>query len=280
MALHTVDTERGRAFGRGSPVRDYWLERCHGFEAVGADGRRLGRVRRFENPHGDAFLRLGGLRPRVVPVSAVEMVWPAASVLLIADPDTPNETEAQTPNLPVIDRGLPEGATQSVTSFDRAPGRAIEQNPAGSTSRPRWEDETLPWWELVQENGATDQASKAPRVPFLLEAWWTATGRFVSGGGRAVREVSRELFRRTSDHSQKLAALLLRRVRNGWHLTCVGRRAVGKWCRAAYAFGANRVRRARLVLARVLLRVAVWVAGDRGSLDPQAGLSEPSDTPN
>ena len=280
MALHTVHTEQGRAFGRGSPVRDYWLERCHGFEAVGADGRRLGRVRRFEDPHGDAFLRVGGLRSRVVPVSAVEIVWPAASVLLIADRGTPNEREAQAPNLPVIDRGPRKGAPQSVTSFDRAAGRATDTNLARSTSRPRWEDETLPWWELVQENGATDQASKAPHAPFLPEAWWTATRRFVPGGGRAVREVSRELFQWTSDHSQKLAALLHGRVRNGLHLTCAGRRAVGKWCRAAYAFGAKRVGRARLVLARVLLRLAVWVAGDRGSFDPQARPSEPADTPN
>ena len=185
VAFKTVHAERGRAFGRGSPVCDYWLERCQGFEAVGSDGRRLGRVRRFETPYGDAFLRLGRLRSRVVPVSAVEVVWPAASLLLIADPDTPEEDVGTT-----------------------------------STSRPRWEDETLPWWELVQDDDAGGEASKTPGRSSLLGLRWTVMRRYVSNG----RGAAREIFRWMSEHAQRLVALLLRRARDGWQVTCVALR--------------------------------------------------------
>ena len=268
VAFQTVHTERGRAFGRGSPVCDYWLERCQGFEAVGSDGRRLGRVRRFETPRGDAFLRLGRLRSRVVPVSAVEIVWPAASLLLIADPDSPKE-DVGSP-----DPGLREGAPRGASSLDRAGGYVTDAHLATSTSRPRWEDETLPWWELVPDDEAGDEASKPPGRSSLLGRRWTVMQPYVSGGRGAVRELSRWM----SEHAQRLVALLLRRARDGWHVTCVALRFVGERCVAACAFAANLVRRERLVLGRLLFRLAVWVAGDGGQLGRASPFTQPSDT--
>ena len=272
VAFQAVHTERGRAFGRGSPVCDYWLERCQGFEAVGSDGRRLGRVRRFETPHGDAFLRLGRLRSRVVPVSAVEVVWPAASLLLIADPDTAKE-DVGTPDPSISDPG-PREAPQGASSLDRVGGWVTDAHLPTSTSRPRWEDETLPWWELVQDDDARDEASKPPGGSSLLGRRWTVIRPYVSGGRGAVRELSRWMI----EHAQTLVALLLRRARDGWHVTCVALRFVGKRCVAARAFAANLVRRERLVLGRLLFRLAVWVAGDGGQLGGASAFTQPSDT--
>jgi hypothetical protein len=252
MAFQTMHTERGRAFGRGSPVCDYWLEHCQGFEAVRSDGRSLGRVRRFETPHGEVFLRLGRLRSRVVPVSAVEIVWPAASLLLIADPDTPKE-----------DVGTPDPSIW-----------VTDPHLATSTSRPRWEDETLPWWELVQDDDGGDEASNAPGRSSLLGRRWTVIRPNVSGGRDAVRELSRWM----SEHAHRLVAVLLRRARDGWHLTCVALRFVSKRCVAARAFAANLVRRERLVLGRLLFRLAVWIAGDGGQLGGASALTRPPDT--
>ena len=62
VAFQTVHTERGRAFGRGSPVCDYWLERCQGFEAVGRTPpqRPLPRM-----SYADSMLRYGTDKPDV-----------------------------------------------------------------------------------------------------------------------------------------------------------------------------------------------------------------------
>ena len=254
-----------RSFGRGNPVHTYWLERCDGFEAIRADGRSMGRVQRFESPDGRAFLRLGGFRSRTVPVSAVDMVWPALSLLLVADSDTATEKQAGTSDLALSDPGLQEGAPQSATSFDRAARRAGDRHLAGETSRPRWEDETLPWWELLPENGHADGAPKPPRGQFSRERRWTAAQRYVFSD--AVRKVAVW----TGNHSQKLAALSFRQVGKGWHLTSVRLHAVGDRCLTAYAFAADLIARKRLVLGRLLLRFAVWVGGDAGPVGA-AGL--------
>src|SRR6266511_797802 len=78
-----IDTHLG--FGRGSAVREYWLMRCQGFSVMRADGRRLGRVKRVETHMEGTFLRLRGLRARTVHFSAVDTVWPDASLLVISD---------------------------------------------------------------------------------------------------------------------------------------------------------------------------------------------------
>jgi hypothetical protein len=269
MASSTVPTTVP-SFGRGSPVHTYWLERCDGFEAIRADGRSMGRVRRFESPDGGAFLRLGGLRSRTVPVSAVDMVWPALSLLLVADSDaatdsnTATEKQARTSDLALSDPGPQEGAPQSATSFGPAARRAGDRQLAGKTSRPRWEDETLPWWELLPENGEADGAPKPLRGHFSLERRWTAAQRYVFSGRDAARKVAVWI----SDRSQKLAALSFRQAGKGRHLMCVRLRAVGDRCDTAYAFAADLIARERLTLGRLLLRFAVWVGGDGGRLEP------------
>jgi hypothetical protein len=253
MALDTEwYSERGQAFGRGSPVRDYWLEHCDGFEAIGTNGRHLGRVSRFATPQGGAFLRLGGRRSRVVPVSAVERVWPAASMLVIADPDVPKQRDERPANRHVTNPGLRDGKSQN----------ASERSLAASTSRPPWEDETVPWWDLLRENGVAGEAAKPPPFPSVPKLPWSAMRQHASSGGRALRELS-ELI---SDNSRKLVALVLGGFRYGWRVTCIGLRIVGKQCLAARAFGANLVTRGRLRLGRLLIRLAVWVAGKDGQL--------------
>ena len=78
-----MDTSLG--FGRGSAVREYWLKRCQGFSAVRADGSHLGRVERVETQMEGTFLRTPtGLRARTLPLSAIETVWPSASLLVLS----------------------------------------------------------------------------------------------------------------------------------------------------------------------------------------------------
>jgi hypothetical protein len=80
-----------RSFGIDSPVRDYWLTRCQGFD-VKAGARVVGRVEEIlcaADPTAAAALviRSGRLRrrERVVPVGRVLSVVPAAGTLQMAD---------------------------------------------------------------------------------------------------------------------------------------------------------------------------------------------------
>jgi hypothetical protein len=83
-----VETYGRAGFGRGSAVREYWLTRCEGFRAIGADGRPLGHVRRLEPQRdGTLLLRLSGPRSRAIPLDAIEKVWPASSLLLLVEAD-------------------------------------------------------------------------------------------------------------------------------------------------------------------------------------------------
>jgi hypothetical protein len=251
-----VDTEwyseRGHAFGRGSPVRDYWLEHCDGFEAIGTNGRHLGRVSRFATPQGAAFLRLGGRRSRIVPVSAVERVWPAASMLVIADPDVPEQRDRGTRNRHFTSQGRADERSQN----------ASEANLAVGTSRQPWEDETVPWWELVSVDPSADEAATPSHFPSVASPFLNAMRQRAASGGSALREFS-ELI---SDKSRKLVALVLRGFRRGWRVTRIGLRMAGKKCLAARAFGANLATRGRLRLGRILIRLALWVAGNEAQL--------------
>jgi hypothetical protein len=132
-----ADTRIG--FGRGSAVREYWLERCHGFSAVGSDGRPLGRVKRIEIRMEGAFLRLTGIRAREVPVAAIDTVWPSASVLMIS-------------------------AERTGARSRQAAGREVD------SERPAWEDETLPWWELFADGDHSSTARSAEWRPFSIIA--------------------------------------------------------------------------------------------------------------
>jgi hypothetical protein len=256
--------ERGHAFGRGSPVRDYWLERCDGFEAIGTNGRHLGRVSRFETPQGAAFLRVGGRRSRVVPVSAVERVWPAASMLVIADPDLAEKNDGRSANQHSATPGVRGGESQN----------ASEGNLPAGNSRPGWEDETIPWWDLVPENRLPDEAAKQLRAPSVPTLPWSVIRRHTSDGGTAVAELSQ----RIGHHSRKLVALARRRFRDGWRVTCRGMRVFGEHCLAARAFGANLAARGRLRLGRLLVRLAVWVAGDDRQLEHEIALRRTADS--
>jgi hypothetical protein len=241
-------SERGQAFGRGSPVRDYWLEHCDGFEAIGTNGRHLGRVSRFATPQGAAFLRLGGRRSRVVPVSAVERVWPAASMLVIADADVPVQRGGRTPN-----RDFPNRASRDAKLENPPEGKL-----AARASRHSWEDETVPWWELVSESRLVGETAAPPHLPSVPKLPWSAMRERAFSEGRALRELS-ELMR---NNSRRFLALVFRRFRRGWRVTCIGLRLVDNQRVAAWAFGANLVTKARIRLGRLLIRLAFWVAGD------------------
>jgi hypothetical protein len=244
--------ERGHAFGRGSPVRDYWLEHCDGFEAIGLNGRHLGRVSRFDSPEGTAFLRLSGRRSHVVPTSAVERVWPAASMLVIADLDLSKKKDGGTPN-------------RNFTLRDEEAQNASQRSLAASPPRARWEDETVPWWELVPENGLIDEAVKPLQFASVPKLPRSAIRPHAYNAGRAVLE----LFGLIGEHARKLIAVVLRGSRKGWRVARSGMRVVGKRCLAAGVFGANLVERGRLRLGRLLIRLALWVAGDYGHLEDE-----------
>jgi hypothetical protein len=219
--------ESGAGFGRGSPVREYWLRRCEGFQAIGADGRHLGRIRRLETRPEGNFLRLRGLRARVFPLSAVATVWPVASVLLIAEIEAEEGARAGSGDL-----GVRSGLT------------------------PSWEDETLPWWELVQDRGLSEEIPPRPRRQAA------SVFRAASVAGR----LSQKLVVRIGSRSKQVADAAHRGGQSGWDTTHAWLRTIPSRCRAARASGAILLARGRLALARSLLRVAVWVAGDRQRL--------------
>jgi hypothetical protein len=219
--------ESGPGFGRGSPVREYWLRRCEGFQAIRADGRPLGRVRRLETRPEGNFLRLRGLRSRAFPLSAVATVWPRASILLIAD------AEAQ------------EGASRASGDF------RVRSGPT-----PSWEDETIPWWELVHDGGLSAEIPASPRRQAA------SIFRTASVAGCLSQKLVVVIGRR----SKHVAGAAHRRGQNSWEATHARLRTVPSRCRAARASGAILLARGRLALARSLLRLAVWVAGDRQRL--------------
>lgn len=109
-----------RALGGEARCENIGLKRSQGFFAVRSDGRPLGRVKRVENGMDGTFLRLAGVRARTIPLAWVETVWPGASLLLISDVE------------------VDESSRLSMRS-------------EAHRTRPAWEDETLPWWELVPE---------------------------------------------------------------------------------------------------------------------------------
>ena len=227
MRSDFVQTQRGPGFGRGSPVREYWVRRCEGFQAIRADGRPLGRVRRLETGPEGNFLRLRGLRSRVFPLSAVATVWPAASILLIAD------AEAD------------EGASDANDDFRVRSGLT-----------PSWEDETLPWWELVQDRGLSSEIPAPPgrRAAPLFRA------------ASVAGSLSRKLVVGIGSRSKLVADAAQRRGQSGWEKTHAKLRAIPGRCSAARASGAILLARGRLALGRSLLRAAVWAAGDRERL--------------
>jgi hypothetical protein len=211
MGAEIVQTRSRRGFGRGTAVRDYWLQRCQGFKAVRPDGRPLGRVRRLETGPNGTVLRLTGFRARAVPVQAVDVVWPDTNVLLVGEPeihDEPTATDSEADTLAVR--------------------RNVDEPRSG------WQDETIPWWELVQ--------NERPKRGLGLARRTTSRSREIAA-----------FLQRLRQHGERAARTTLRVARQRWSVVRLA---------AARDFA-----RGRLLLGRALLRLAVWVAGDHKRLE-------------
>jgi hypothetical protein len=91
VPLHPSPTppEPQLGFGPGSPVREYWLERCVGFRLLDADGKPLGRVidvvEDAEDEEELVLVCRRGLRRQFVAAADVDTVWPAHFLLVLAD---------------------------------------------------------------------------------------------------------------------------------------------------------------------------------------------------
>jgi hypothetical protein len=220
MATERLQTEGRGGFGRGSAVRDYWLERCQGFRVIRADGRSLGRVRRLETKATGTFLRLTGFRSRVFPLSAIETVWPALSLLLVGQPETHHRSVS---------------------------------GPVDAT-RPSWVDETVPWWELLEDDrSSVEDTDELPPLAVPQRPWqrWQMRGR-----------------------CKQLSIVVRRQGQKSWELTRAMVDEIPSWLAAARAAGAKTIARGRFALGRLLLRLAVWVAGGR---NPLFGTMRPLD---
>lgn len=238
MATSRFEIDMHVGFGRGSTVREYWLTRCQGFSAMRADGNRLGRVKCIETRMDGTFLRLTGFRAQIVPLSAVETVWPAASLLVVSD-----------------------------ESCDEA-----AENLARAERRPSWTDDTVPWWELVDaetpragEHPSPGSPRRGPRTPrFALHAPRMRTLAFSLTSG--AEPLAKAFAAR--------AAILVERARNLARI--FGRKAIranlatrqalhSGWMTAQSAVLAAS-RRFRAGVARLLCRIAAWVGGDAFAL--------------
>jgi len=244
MATEWLQTESRGGFGRGSAVRDYWLERCQGFKVIRADGRSLGRVRRLETNATGRFLRLTGFRSRVFPLSAVETVWPALSLLLV---------------------GQPETHQRSVSG------------PVDAT-RPSWADETLPWWELLgDDRSSVEDTDELPPLAVPQRPWQRWQQRFSPGGPRSASPITSsagKLLTRMRGRCKQLSIVVHRQGQKSWEWTRAMLDEIPSWLAAARAAGANTIARGRFALGRLLLRLAVWVAGGR---NPLFGTMRPLD---
>ena len=227
LDAQSTQTDTRTGFGRGSAVREYWLERCQGFSAVRSDGRPLGRVKRVESRMEGTFLRLTGVRARAVPIGAVDTVWPGASVLMISDGE--------------VDGGS-----------GKAPWSGAHPE------RPAWEDETLPWWELFADGVDSSRYSSVPSAVSppavvalarsLMERTTNAVGRYV----RRVIERSRTLTQALIERAVRSSVRALQATHSA------GTRASRRLTKMT--------RRFRRGLARELFKVAVWIAGSRETI--------------
>jgi hypothetical protein len=223
----STQTDTRTGFGRGSAVREYWLERCQGFSAVRTDGRPLGRVKRVESRMDGTFLRLNGIRARAVPISSVDTVWPGASVLLISDED--------------VDRGSGKSAW----------GRAHPERPA-------WEDETLPWWELFADGLDSSHYSTPPSAGSPLSVVASARSR-IERTANAIARCARRVIGRSRTLTQ---ALIEKAVQSGARALQATHSAATRASRGL----TKTTRRFRRRLARELFKVAVWIAGSRETI--------------
>jgi hypothetical protein len=234
MASSRPEIDPRLGFGRGSAVREYWLERCQGFSAVRADGSHLGRVKRVETQTEGTFLRLTGLRARTLPLSAIETVCPSVSLLVISDEHVDLESEVS-------------------VGFERA------------DKRPAWTDDTIPWWELVDGVRArgTEQVNAAsqrvrPRSPRLtLDAPRMTRALSLE----TMEPLAKTIAARASnlvERAQNLARTFARKVIRASRVTV---RTLGNARMIAQTALLDVTRRSRLRVAHSLFRMGVWVGG-------------------
>ncbi len=227
-----MDTSLG--FGRGSAVREYWLKRCQGFSAVRADGSHLGRVKRVETQMEGTFLRLTGLRARTLPLSAIEIVCPSASLLVISD------------------ERVDVGSDVSV-GFERA------------DNRPASTEDTVPWWELVDgvRSRGTEQVNAAPqcvrpRSPRLTR---DAPRMTLALSLERMEPLAKAIAARASnlvERAQNLVRTFARKVIRATRATV---QTLGKARMIAQTALLGVTRRSRLRVAHSLFRMGVWVGG-------------------
>jgi hypothetical protein len=225
MATSRIEIDTRLGFGRGSAVREYWLERCQGFYAVRPDGRRLGRVKRVETEMEGTFLRLTGFRARTIPLSAVETVWPGASLLLVCDQQVDQPSQAETPR-------------------------------AQARTRPAWMDETLPWWELIGETeGSREDSIVGPNEPRSR----------MTGAVAAFRSMLETLVNTVAARAKRLFenlwALAQSFRRNARRASVKTLHATNRARMSARSAMRTTARRTRLRVARSLFGVAVWIGG-------------------
>jgi hypothetical protein len=274
MTSDAFESDSRPGFGRGSAVRDYWLERCEGFRAVRPDGRSLGRVRRLETRGDGTVLRLSGLRSRVVPLSAVEIVWPGASVLLIAEETVHPERL----------RGAVEAVRDTSNAYlpSESSGRRSRRSQSPSSAPiPSWADDTLPWWELLEDDRSSvgNRISSPLARPVSQRSWpmdWGPQRASRLGSFPPISSVAKVLFVRTKDDCTKLAIVLERQRRKGKRASSATIRAVRRGSATARSSVSRTVRHGRLALGRLLVRFGLWVAGNR---EPLMEISQDLRTP-
>ena len=255
MATSRLESHTHVGFGRGSAVREYWLTRCQGFSAVRANGGRLGRVKRVETNIEGTFLRLSGFRARRVPLSAVDSVLPAASLLVVS-------TEP-------LDEGAEDGLP-----------------PAGA-SRPSWVDDTVPWWELVDAKmagaGARGHLNSASRRVRPGKARFALQSRRIQTLALCIKraEPFAKAFAAKATILVERARNLARTfARNAIRANRATRRALNnRWLTAQSAVLAA-IRRIRGGTGRLLFRIAAWVGGSNSLAvsdrpDSQPVIDEP-----
>jgi hypothetical protein len=237
MATSRLEIDTHVGFGRGSAVREYWLTRCRGFSAVRADGGRLGRVKRVETNMEGTFLRLTGFRARMVPLSAVDSVLPAASLLVVS-----NEP---------LDEGAEDGLP-----------------PARAERRQSWTDDTVPWWEIVDAKPARAGASghvnpasrrvRPGRARFALQARCIRTLALCIKRAEPFAKAFAARATILVERARNLARTFARKAIRANRATC--QELDYSWMTAQSAM-LLAIRRIRGGIARSLVRIAAWVGG-------------------
>jgi hypothetical protein len=177
------------------------------------------------------FLRLAGIRARTIPLASVETVWPGASLLLISDVE------------------VDESSKLSMRSDTHR-------------TRPAWEDETLPWWELVPEAPNSSRYSNFLMVGAALSTTIASARSVIQ---RATSALATQLGRQT-ERSRTFTRAVAQTARR---FTLAALDAADSARTQASKSATKMARRLRRRLALTLFEIAVWIAGSSETfLDP------------